>query len=319
MLKRFSNIPLNPFKNVFKTEDTRFIVLVGLKVSGISFAIMVFIYFLLFEVMRLNHAFFKAHGFPDLNENSPFYDYIISEALENLPMLFAFHIFLFFIGVYVGWIILRPFRVMGEYCDRVIENPNAIYKVDDFSTYRLFTRFSELFFEYIRESRKNGEVVAKSIPPQYSRIHKPVFDKLFMLHFGILLLIISITSALFIIQNTSTIYQSMIELATRTLHDAKAVNKYFSDQMFLLDDLVDLTIILISLFYTALGLHLYNKVSGAAFGIFSTMRAFMKGNRFNRVHLVGYAYVRDYTRKLNKYLDYVQNTLDKDKKGNPKG
>jgi hypothetical protein len=86
--------------------------------------------------------------------------------------------------------------------------------------------------------------------------------------------------------------------------------------MFIIDDTVALSIILIAIFYIALGFHLYEKVSGAAFGIFSTMRSFMKGNRFSRVHLVGYAYIRDYTRKFNKYLDYMQNNFDKDK---PKG
>jgi hypothetical protein len=63
-------------------------------------------------------------------------------------------------------------------------------------------------------------------------------------------------------------------------------------------------------------MHLYGKVSGAAFGIFSTMRSFMKGDHFSRVHLVGYAHIRDNTRKLNKYLDFAQNNFEKRK---PKG
>ena len=83
-----------------------------------------------------------------------------------------------------------------------------------------------------------------------------------------------------------------------------------------MDDLVILSIVLVAFSYLALGFHLYDKVSGAAFGIFSTMRSFMKGNYFSRVHLVGYAYIRDYTRKLNKYLDHIQNNFDKQK---PKG
>lgn len=307
---------LQKLKSAFKTDETRFIMSVGLKVSGISFAISLSVYYFLFQIMRLNYAFFKAHGFPEFSDDTPFYQYITQEALDNLPLLFIFHILLFFIGVYLGWLIMRPFRTMGEYSEQIIEHPNTIYKVDEFSNYRLLTRFSEFFFEYLRESRKRGELQTNSIPPQYSKIHKPVHDKIFMLHFGILLIIISISSGVFIIENASGIFSSMTELGHRTLSNSQSMNRYFAEQNYILNEILYLTVSLISVGYIMLGFHLYAKVSGAAFGIFSTMRAFMKGNHSSRVHLVGFAHIRDHTRKLNKFLDYIQNNLSKEK---PKG
>ncbi len=316
MLKKILKSPIPELKRVFKTEDSRFIMSVGLKVSGISLGITIIVYWFLFQIMRLNHAFFKSHGFPEFAEESPFFDHIIQEAVENIPLLFAFHVFLFFIGVYVGWLILRPFRTMGEYCEAALENPSVAYHVEQFSTYSLLTRFSEFFFEYLRESRNKNMIINNSIPPQYSKIHKPVFDTIFMLHFGLLLLIISISSAVFIIENSSSVFESMIDLATKTLSNQKSVSRFFSEQMFILDDIVVLTIVLITFSYIILGFHLYAKVSGAAFGIFSTMRAFMKGNHSSRVHLVGFSHIRDYTRKLNKYLDYIQNNISKEQPKN---
>lgn len=303
---------LSEFKRVFKEEDSRFMLMTGLKVSGISFCINTFVYYFLYQIMRLNYAFFKANGFPDFIGETPFYESITMEALENLPVFFAFHVYLFFIGFYCGWIILRPFRNIDSYCEKVLENPDAIYKVDEFSNYKLLTRFSELFFEYLRDGRKKGELRPSEVPPQYSRIHQPVADKVFMLHIGLLLVIIAITSSVFIIENTSSIFESMVALGEKTLANRKIVNRFFSSQFFVMDEIVTLTVVLISFFYLLLGFHLYNKVSGAAFGIFSTMRAYMKGNRFSRVHLIGYAHVRENTRKLNKYLDYIQNNLSKD-------
>lgn len=313
MLKNFYLSPVNGIKRVFKTEDSRFIIVVGIKVTSISFAISVIVHWFIFQIMRINHGFFEAYGFPEFNEHT-FYDLIIKEAVDNFPVLFISHIFLFFIGCYLGWLILRPFRTIGEFCDNVIEKPNAIYHLEQFNTYALLTRFSEFFFEFLRESRKSGQITTHSIPPQYSKIHKPVFDRVFALHIGLLLVLISITTAVFIIENSSSIYTSMVELATKTLRNQKAVSQFLSAQVFVLDEIMNLTIFLITLSYTLLGFHLYSKVSGAAFGIFSTMRAFMKGNHSSRVHLVGFAYVRDYTRKINKYLDYMQNNFSKTKR-----
>ncbi len=313
MRKAFKFPGFDP-KRLFKAEDSRFILSVGLKVSGISFVISLFIYYLLYLFMRLNYAFFKANGFPELEGGNPFYSYVIGEAMETLPALFAFHVCLFFIGTYIGWLILRPFRSIGEYSEKVLDNLNTVYKVEDFSTYKLLTRFSEFFFEYLRESRKKGEIISNSIPPQFSRIHRPVQDKVFLLHFGLLLVIISISSAYFIIEMSSAIYYSMVDLATKTLANQIIASKFFSTQMFVLDELVYLTIFFVVVFYTLLGFHLYSKVSGAAFGIFSTMRSFMKGDYGSRVHLVGYAYLREHTRKLNKYLDYVEKNFGRDRK-----
>ena len=315
-MKKFLKRPREELRRVFKGEDSKFVLITGLKVSGISFIINLIIYTCLFQVMRLNYAFFRSHGFPDFQDGDVFYNYLLGETLENLPVLFAFHIFLFFIGTYVGWIILRPFRMLGEYCETVISDPNVVYKVDEFSTYKLLTRFSEFFFEYVREARKKGVIMSNSIPPQFSKIHHPVADKIFMLHFGILLVIISISSSVFIIENGSSVYQNMVELASKTLSKSIESNNFFAAQTFVMDDIFTLTIILITVAYLALGMHLYTKVSGAAFGIFSTMRSFMKGNYFSRVHLLGYAHIRDNTRKLNKYLDYIQENFEKQK---PKG
>jgi hypothetical protein len=301
------------YKKIFRTEDSRFLLFTGLKVSGISFIINLVVYGFLFQVMRLNYAFFKAQSLAGLEDETIFYNYLLTEASGNLTIFLVFHFFLFFIGSYVGWLILRPFRVLGDYCEAVIEYPNAIYRVDEFNTHKLLIRFSEFFFEYLREIRRKGFITPNSIPPQYSRIHKPLADRIFILHFSLLLIIVAVSSNVFIIENASSIYEAMVELATKTIKDQVMMNRYFSHQLFIMDDLTTFIIVLFIFSYLLLGIHLYHKVSGAAFGIFSTMRSFMKGNYSSRVHLIGYAYIRDHTRKLNKYLDYIENNFDKPK------
>jgi len=133
-----------------------------------------------------------------------------------------------------------------------------------------------------------------------------------MLHFGILLIIICLSVGIFIIENASAVYNSIVDLGLITLKDKKVVSKFLMEQTFIVDDIAVLTVVLIVISYTALGFHIYTKVAGAAFGIFSTMRSFMKGNHSSRVHLLGFANVREYTRKINKYLDYIQNNFAKD-------
>lgn len=302
---------------VFKGEDSKFLLFTGIKIMAISMVTFICSFYFLLQVLRLNFVFFESKGYPKLEIlEQAWFEAVIGESLENLVYIFFFHIFLFFIGIYVGHIILRPFRAIGEYCQKVIDQPNAVYKVDDFSTYRLLTHFSEFFFEYLRESRKRGLILANSIPPQYSGIHKPMADKIFIFHFVFLLTIVSISSTVFIVETINSIYSNMIELALTTLKFDPSLTEFFTKQNFIYDQTVYITIGMTVILYSLLGMHLYSMVSGAAFGIFATMRSFMKGNYFSRVHLIGYSYIREHTRVLNKYLDYIQNNFDKEP---PKG
>src|SRR6187455_2833482 len=126
-------MPIEGLSRAFKNEDSQFILVTGIKVTFISLLISSIVYLWLYELMRLNYMFFKANGFPDITGEGNFYDYLLSEVVENFDIFLVFHVCLFFIGCYIGWLILRPFRIIGEYAESVIENPNMIYKVEEFN------------------------------------------------------------------------------------------------------------------------------------------------------------------------------------------
>jgi hypothetical protein len=86
----------------------------------------------------------------------------------------------------------------------------------------------------------------------------------------------------------------------------KMLSSFFQDQSFMIDEMWFMSAFIVGSFHLAMAIHLYGQVSGAAFGIFATMRSFIKGNFKNRVHLVGYSHLRESTRALNKYLDWIE-------------
>ena len=122
----------------------------------------------------------------------------------------------------------------------------------------------------------------------------------------------TILSVVMIMHVATDIHQNTIQLAIKILKaDPKVMAYFFNAQSIVLDELWVMTGILVCVLNLMLAFHLYNAVSGAAFGIFATMRSFIKGNHSARVHLVGYTYLRDSTRQLNKYLDWLQKNLQK--------
>jgi hypothetical protein len=296
---------------LFRSEESQFLLFTGLKMSGISLVAMLLLAYIIYTLTRLNFIFFQAHGYEGLQEFQDFFfQQITVSVFETLPYVFLFHILTFFIGIYIGQMILRPFKAIGDYCEKVIQQPDLSYKIDAMADFRLLTRFSDLFFDHLRTCRKKGQMMTKDIPPQFLGIHKPQFDWQFFTHFFMLMMIIVIISVFVIMNMALDVHETTTSLAIRILKGNQAViSNFLSQQSFIISEMWVLTTLLITTLHIVLSLHLYQQVAGAAFGIFATMRSYLKGNYHNRVHLIGFSQVRESTRFLNKYLDWLQKNI----------
>lgn len=292
---------------LFKSGDSKFILLNAFKVSSIYFLVSIFVIYALWLILSLNSVFFETNAFLGVEElQSLYFDFIVNRVFHISGYVFAFYIILFFLGIYLSKVLLRPFEIIGEYTAQAIEDKTALYNPDVFSDYKLLTRFSEFFFQYISDARKKKALEPNSIPPTFTKIRGPVFDRVFFFHFSLFISIIVLVSAIFLIIITNDTYESMIDLALQTIPNSNHNVAYFmKNQKYLFESVMYYSIALLVLSYTLLAFHLYSKVSGAVFGFFSTMRSFLKGNHHARIHLVGYPHIRPYSRAFNKYLDAI--------------
>jgi hypothetical protein len=301
-----------PLSKAFSTEDSRFYVKVGLKVVALPILASAFLAYMFWLTIHMNLIYFEANGFLGLEElREAYYEFIFNEVSNNVPWIGLFLILLFLSGLYMGSLLLRPFKIIGEYCEQAVDKLNTPYEPDMFSDYKLLTRFSEFFFAYILQCRKDGKLSVNSIPPSFTKIHGPVFDRVFFFHYFLYLTIISITSSVFMISIAEDIQSSIIELAIKSLKlSGKSSGYFLQEQTFMFSTMIWVAVSIVAVGYLFLSFHLYNKVAGAAFGFFTTMRSFMKGAFHNRVHLLGFNHVRPYSRSFNKFLDYLQKNYD---------
>ncbi len=303
-------------EKIFKSEDSKFILATALKVSTAYLVCAIFVVYAIWLLMSVNNTFFEANGFFRFEGmDSAFFDFVGSRLAQNFWYLLVFYILLFFAGIYLAKILLRPFSLIGEYCDNAADDPNAVYNPDTFSDFKLLTGFSEFFFQYLREIRLDKKMKSNSIPPSFSKVRGPVFDRVFFFHFFLFISIIAICTISFISFITTEVYQSVIELAISSIpQSGKEVAYFLKNQESLYNSVQYMAIGILIICYLSLSVHLYGKVSGAVFGFFSTMRSFMKGNIKARIHLVGYPHIRPYSRAFNKYLDLVCREIEADKK-----
>lgn len=293
---------------LFRSDDIQFLISCGLKFSGIYLLSAIFIYYIVWILISFNNIYFESMGVgfsPELREI--FFEHTLSFMYYKLPEVLGFFVLLFFAGMYIGKVLLRPFEIIGRYCLDRVAGKDVIYNPDVFSDYKLMTRFSEFFFVYTDRRLLKKTLKASTIPDNFSKIRTPPFERVFFFHFTVIVFILAGFTGVFIAYFSSELRSSIVDLSLEMLSSKGSTVGYFMEkQSFLFDSLMVSSSLIILVGYGALCFHLYSKVAGAIFGFFATMRAFMKGNFKARVHLIGYAHIRPHGRAFNKFLDHIE-------------
>lgn len=300
--------------NRYNDEEFMFKFGTGLKFTTISFCFLLSVLLFTYLLLNINLIYFVAQGYPGASEfREAFYDFVYSSLVDEVPYVIGAMIFIFFLGFYLSSIMLRPFKVIGQYCEERLANNAHYYTPDYLSDLKLLTTFSVFFFSKIDEAKARGKLEKIDVPSDFTRIHKPVFEKNFFFNYLFIIAIFALLTSVGIFVLNNVIREQIFILSQKLLSNSLNVNKgmrYFIEEQFSVADIaVYFFIFLHILMYCLFGVHLYGKVSGPAFAVFATMRSFLKGNYHNRVHLIGFAYLRDDCRKINKYLDYIQKNL----------
>jgi hypothetical protein len=294
----------------WNNEELIFKIGMGLKFLGVSFFCLLSVLLFTYLLIRIDLIFFVSHGFPGADDfQNAFYSYIYSSFIDGVIWIAIGGIFTFGLGYYLSGIMIRPFKAIGTYCEDKMNNKANLYTPDFFSDLKLLTSFSIFFFSKIDESETKKKLVAIDIPLQFTRIHKPRFERNYFINYLFIIAIFALLSTLGIVLLNIGIREHVTELARKFLAHNNEIS-YFLDQQFLIANIAVYFFMGLHLFlYFLLGIHLYSKVAAPAFAVFATMRSFLRGNHHNRVHLIGYYYLRNDCRKINKYLDHIQKNL----------
>lgn len=295
------------FTKVFTDDESRFRLLTTTKICLIPMITVLIMIGLILVILRLDLLFFEAHGLSNIDSlEETFYDYVLKNVVDALPYMGMFFIVLIFIGVYIANLFLRPFRLISDYCEKATKEGSASYDPDFFTDLKLLTRFSEYFFNYMENGVREGSIKKTVVPTKYTKIHSPVFEKDFFIQFSFLIVLTSIVVGVSLNLAAVEIHDGLISLAHEILKPTAMTEHFLEQQARLLQDVLLFVTTLHVILYLALAIHLYAKISGPAFGIFATMRSYIKGNYSSRVHLIGNYFLRPHCRVINKYLDYLQ-------------
>ncbi len=301
----------NIFKTKFKDPEVQFRLLTSLKMTSIFLITFLVMGSYILILLGVNFVFFKANESFGIGEfESIFYDSLLGSisdfALYALMILILINV----ASIYISDLLLRPFRIIGAYCERqTLKSCDKDYNPDFFSELKILSQFSEFFFNSIESAAESKGLAKVVIPKKYKKIHQPSFEGIFFFHFAFYVLGAVLMLSIGIMKFSDMLYENLIQLAGKTLPNSPAINFFLKEQNIIMDQITGVSLGVGIILYLVLAYHLYSRVSTPAFAFFATMRSFIKGNYQQRVHLIGYPYLRNQSRKFNKYLDWVEKEL----------
>jgi hypothetical protein len=301
-------------KKFLNDDELMFKVSTGLKFVFISLFFLIVALGFTIIMVKIDLNYFNSKGFPGAIEfEEAFFDFIYQSISTKWPLILFALIAIFQAGYYIAIIMMRPFKTIARFCEEQLSEHSMQYSADLFTDLKLLTSFTAFFFARIDEAKIRGQLERIDIPEGFTKIHKPILEKNFFVNYFFVIIAFSLLASIGILILNFEIHEQVLILGKQVLRHSTntEVTLFLNNQLEITKIVIEYLLGFHALVYCMFGLHLYSKVSVPAFAIFATMRSFLKGNVHNRIHLVGYSYLRNDCRKINKYLDFVQKTIVK--------
>ena len=210
-------------KNLFSSNDSKFELRISLTVMLVPLVSLMITAYGMWIFLHMVYSYFQANGYfeSDLFQET-FYDYIFGGLWNYAPLVLAYFTLLFFLGYYIARLLIRPIKQIGEYAEEMIDHEVEPFKMDSVEKRKYILNFSMFFFRRIKQFRVEGEIADTSIPEQFVKVDRPVFDYVFYFQYLLFLFIITMITAIGLWVAADHIYVSITNLALASLNADKS-------------------------------------------------------------------------------------------------
>ena len=253
---------------LFQSQDTKFTIKTALLITCVPVLMMGLIVYSVWLLLSMNHSYFLANGFPlDSLTLGDFMDYLLESQLDYLPYLGLFFISVFFIGIFLAYLILRPFYQLMEMCLEIKNARGEKIKIIGLGNQKLLIKIGNFLCQY-SDAQKDKKMV--EIPAELKKVDGPAMDFVFYFQFFCILSILTAITVTSIYVFTHQLHESIIKAAFTILKAPKGMSLFLSSQ----ERVFELIVIVPSL------------ISVVLYGFIARII-------ISRIQGVTYAYVRD--------------------------
>jgi hypothetical protein len=267
---------------LFKSQDSKYYLKTALKVASVPLFCFSITIYSLWIYLGMNHSYFVANGFAS---GDNFKEVLMDSLLSNVNhygvYLFLFIVGVYFVGLGISHLVLRPFKEISSYFKELENVYSEDYITNGMNEKKLVVKSIHALVHYLRNFQ--DEPNAHYVPSEWEKINKPIVDKVFYLQYACIITILCIVTSMALYIFTGELHESIVENALKILNNNKTITIFFQSQRDVLSSIYTTSIVLNVSLYVYLSKKIIDQVDGVSFAFFRDIKQIISGNHKQRL------------------------------------
>jgi hypothetical protein len=292
------------FANLFKSQDSRYTLKTAFLVTMVPLLMLAMIIYSIWLLVVFNHSYFIANGMTVLEHSrEDFMFYILQSQMDYLPYLFMFFVVVFFLGMFLAYVVLRPFNQIQYMCEGLLTFSDTPVRVDGLNRQKIIIKIGQFLYDY--HNAKKTKTGSASLPKDIEDIKGPALDKVFYFQFICIILILTAVTLYSVTIFTGQLYDSIVETAVVMLKAPKGMALFLSSQKDIIDLIIYVPCIVSCVLYGLISQLIIARIQGVTYAYVRDIKDVAKGNTSRRVFSRLDDPGHQAAEAINKVLDYL--------------
>jgi hypothetical protein len=292
------------FSNLFKSQDSRYTLKTALLVTMVPVLMLGIVIYSVWLMVVFNHSYFIANGLPMMDQSrETFIYYILESQMDYLPYVGLFFVVVFFLGIFLAYIVLRPFNQIMFMCEGLLAFSDTPLKVDGLNRQKIILKLGQFLYDY--HNSKKDQTSTAQLPKDIEDIKGPALDKVFYFQFICIILILTSITVYSVTLFTGQLHDSIIETAMMMLKAPKGMALFLSSQKDIIDLIIYVPCIISCVLYALIGHVIISRIQGVTYAYVRDIKEVAKGNTSRRVMSRVEDPGHQAAEAINKVLDYL--------------
>ena len=271
---------VGPFKNLFQSQDSKYFLRTAFRITLVPLLTLSLISYSLWIYLEMNYSFFLANGFfPDPEMKQVFVDSLMASQIDFLPWVAGFIVSVFFVGLFVAHLVLRPFGRVVQLCQEVLSGEAPDTDLDPFHRRKLVLRAALLFNQYVHSEEEEC-----AVPEDLEKIRGPVSDYVFYFQYGLCIAILSAFTGIAIYLTIEHLHDQIVTTAMELLQANKSIGTFLTSQRESMNVIGWVCTAFSVGLYALLSKGIIREVEGVSYGYLRDIRDITSGDHAKRLH-----------------------------------
>jgi hypothetical protein len=290
--------------SLFSSQDSKFMIKTAFLVTCVPLVMILIVMYSVWLMLVMNFSYFRSGGFPlDKQQMDDFVNYLLQSQVDYFPYVGLFIVGVFFVGLFLGYITLRPFNQLIEMCHLLKEFKGQRMRIVGLERKKLIVKLGNFLCEYAEAKRNQTSVVT---PPDLEKLDKPSMDGVFYFQFFCIMLIllgITVSSIYFF---TTQLQESTIQSMTTMLKSPPTgMSTFLASQEIVFDFIVIVPSVFSLLAFLVISRTIISRIQGVTYAYVRDVCDVARGNTMRRLHPRSDDPGRDAASAVNEILDII--------------